>query len=336
MPDTQRALIVYNPAARTSAEPDAWLGTLIHRLCDQSDFVVTVRATRPGMPSEELLAPATYDLVIAAGGDGTVRSVVQAELDCKLDIPVGIIPAGTGNQLARNLGIYEENLLGEPLEDALRTILHGRLRRIDVGLMNGHAFVVAAGAGPMSDAVIMPGREEKTQWRMLAYATSMVQTIAMAPVVFKITTGGDCFTVTASGLFVTNVAYLGIGTLSESAEMDDGLLDLCILNPQSFTDYVDLGFRFAGGLYGGEAPYYIRKVKQVDIEVMSSRTESALHRMGRQIWSFLKQRQRPPRRAHREVIAMIDGDGCGTTPMRVDVIPQAISLMAPASERSES
>jgi len=333
MPDTRKALVVYNPAARSSADPDAWLGTVIHRLCDQSDFVVTVRATRPGMSSEELLSPATYDLVLAAGGDGTVRSVVQAELDCKVDIPVGIIPAGTGNQLARNLGIYEENLLGEPLEDALKTILHGRPRRIDVGRMNGQAFVVAAGAGPMSDAVIMPGRDEKTQWKMLAYATSMVQTIALAPVMFKLTTGGDTFTVTASGLFVTNVAYLGIGTLSESAELDDGLLDLCILNPQSFTDYVELGFRFAGGLYGGEAPYYIRKVNQVDIEVVPSRSESALHRVGRQIWSFLRQRQRPPRRTDRHVIAMIDGDAFGTTPMHIDVVPHAISVCAPASER---
>ena len=328
------ALIAYNPSARTSADPDMWLGSVIHRLCDDSDYVVTVRATRPGMPSKELVAPGNYDLVVAAGGDGTVRAVVQALLDSALDIPLGIIPVGTGNQLARNLGLYEDSLLSEPIEDAVKVLLEGVPRRIDVGRMNGHAFVVAAGAGPMSDAVIMPGREEKTQWKMLAYAASLIQTIGMPPVVFRVTTGGDEFEVTASGLFVTNVGYLG-GTLSETAELDDGLLDLCILNPQSFADYLELGFAFAGGLYGGQAPYYIRKVKELLAEVVPRPTDSILRRMGRRVWSWMS--GRAPARPHpQEVIAMVDGDACGTTPMRIDVIPRAVGILAPRSVESNA
>jgi len=316
-----------------------WLGTAIHRLCADSDYLVTVLPTTAGMRTDELVAAVTapLDLIVAAGGDGTIRFVLGAVAQTGSQAPVGIIPLGTGNQLARNLGLYDENILADPLEDALKAILYGRPMRIDLGLMNGHYFAVAAGAGPMSDAVIIPGRDEKTNWKMLAYASSMIQTFALPPVVFKVTTGDDSFNVSASGIFATNVADMGVGTLSDSAELNDGLLDLCILNPQEFTDYLELGFRFAGGFVGGKAPYYIRKVDCVDIEVVPVRSPlSQLQRLGHRVRSFLsgKARALPPR--HKEVIAMIDGDRCGTTPMHIEVVPQAVTILVTGDRERSS
>jgi diacylglycerol kinase (ATP) len=331
MEQPKRALVVYNPTARSAADPDLWLGAIVHRLCEESDCIVSIRATRPGLsPSDLISSVDNIDLVVAAGGDGTIQQVVGALADKKSQVPVGIIPVGTGNQLARNLGIYVDNLLTDPLDRAIETIVGGRTIKVDMGRMNGQYFTVAAGAGPISDAVIMPGREDKTNWKMLAYAGSMVQTFAMPPVMFKVTADEEVFQVAASGIFVSNVSDLGVGMISETADLSDGLLDLCILNPTSFGDYVELGFRFGGGFSGGEAPYYIRKIKTANIEVVPVKTRlSPLQRSLHKLRTWVSGRPNKPPPIHRDVTAMIDGDACGTTPMQIEVVPNAVNILVP-------
>lgn len=328
----RHVLVIYNPSAKAAADPDNWLGVIIHRLCEESDCIVTIRATRPDLDGATLLGglDIPLNMVIAAGGDGTVRQVVTAVADTCPAVPIGIIPVGTGNHFARNLRIYEDNLLSDPLEHAMKIIQGGVVAKFDLGRMNGHYFTVAAGAGPMSDAVILPGREDKSNWKMLAYASSMIQTFALPPVVFRINADGDTFRVAASGVFVTNISDLGLGKLAESAEVDDGFLDLCILNPTKFTDYIEMGFRFGGGFVGGEAPFYSRRVKSVNIEVVPVRSPmSNFQQVGHKLRSWLRgaTEEAPP--VQKEVIAMIDGDACGSTPMRIDVLPQAIGILVP-------
>ncbi|MEZ4535530.1 MAG: hypothetical protein R3D26_11105 [Cyanobacteriota/Melainabacteria group bacterium] len=61
-------------------------------------------------------------------------------------------------------------------------------------------------------------------------------------------------------LFVTNISDFGVGTLSESASLNDGLLDLCILSRKEFQNYLEYGFAFAGALTGNQtSPYYAKK-----------------------------------------------------------------------------
>lgn len=329
---SRHALLVYNPTAGSAVDSDFWLGTIIHKLCEQADYAVTVIPTRPGMAAEELFDKINKpDLIVAAGGDGTVRFALGAAADFNADVPVGIIPLGTGNQLARNLGIYEENILSDPLENAVRILVDGQPFRIDLGKMNGQYFCVAAGCGPLSDAVILPEHQDKVNWKMLAYASSMIQTFALPPVMFKLTLPDESFKVSASGVFITNIADLGVGTLSDTAELNDGLLDLCILNPSEFQDYVELGFRFAGGFVGGKAPYYIRKVPSLTLEVLPVPPKlSAFQKVGKKMRSWFSGPGDEPLPVPNEVIAMIDGDAYGTTPMRVEVVPRAVDVLVPA------
>jgi diacylglycerol kinase (ATP) len=325
----KKALIVYNPSSVTQVGPEDWLGEIVHRICYQGGYQVRVIATEPHMRHDSLSADeiTSHDLIVAAGGDGTIRLVLGTLAHLKSQIPAAIMPLGTGNQLARNLGVYHDHLLTDPLDDALDIALNGVPMPIDLGLMNDEYFCVAAGAGPMSDAVIIPSRHEKATWKMLAYMSSMIQTFALPPVIFKLNVDGEAFKVTASGLFITNIADLGVGTLSESAVLDDGLLDLCVLNPRQFKDYLTLGFRFAGGFVGGKAPYYIRKVRSVDVEVhpIASRL-SSVQQLGQKIRGLVK-REVATSPLYLKVIAMIDGDPCGTTPMHVEVVPKAVNVL---------
>ncbi len=300
MSDPRQALVIYNPESGLPTDRGAWLGEIIDKFCKELHYSVTVRATRPRMCSEEMFddGDTKFDLIVAAGGDGTIRLVLGALADKQSNVPVAVIPFGTGNQLARNLGAYEDNLLVDPVELALDLIVKGHTRRVDIGKMNGHPFCVGVGAGPLSDAVASPSREDKANWGMLAYVGSMVQTLATAPVELRVTADGDMFDVRASGVFVTNVGNLGIATVSETAELDDGLLDLFIITLGEFSHYLNFGFRFATAFLGGEAPYYVKKVRKVDIASL-----------------------RGP------LPANVDGDFLGNTPMRIEVIPAAVRII---------
>ncbi|MBS1954527.1 MAG: hypothetical protein JST89_10080 [Cyanobacteria bacterium SZAS-4] len=329
---SSHALVVYNPTAGSAAGADMWLGPVVHRLA--SKYTVTVLPTVPDMAPSDILNAIgkPIDLLVAAGGDGTLRYVLGAVADAKSDVPVGIIPLGTGNQLARNLMIYEENILSDPLDDAISIILDGVAMKMDMGVMNDQYFCICAGAGPLSDAILMPEQKDKVNWKMLAYASSVIQNFAMPPVMFKITLDEEqeTFQVAASGLFISNIADLGLGTLSETAQLNDGLLDLCVLNPSEFGDYLHMGFRFAGGFVGGEAPYYIRKVRTLKVEVVPSRAKlSRFQHLGHRIRSFFagNTETRPP--VAQQVIAMIDGDAYGETPMNIRVVPHAVNVLVP-------
>lgn len=329
---SSHALVVYNPTAGSAAGADMWLGAVVHRL--NARYTVTVLPTVPDMTPSDIINAIgkPIDLIVAAGGDGTLRYVLGAVADAKSDVPVGIIPLGTGNQLARNLMVYEENLLSDPLDEAISIILDGVAMKMDLGIMNDQYFCICAGAGPLSDAILMPEQKDKVNWKMLAYASSVIQNLAMPPVMFKITLDEEkeTFQVAASGLFISNIADLGLGTLSETAQLNDGLLDLCVLNPSEFGDYLHMGFRFAGGFVGGEAPYYIRKVRSLTVEVVPSRAKlSRFQHLGHRIRSFFSgnHETRPP--VAQQVIAMIDGDAYGETPMNIRVVPHAVNVLVP-------
>lgn len=334
MPDKSslsNALVIYNPSSGSATDIDMCLGTIVHSLCSRFGCSVTIRPTRPDLTGAQLIAgPEKPDLVIACGGDGTVRLVLGALSDAGGKIPAGIVPLGTGNQLARNLGIFEENLLTDPLSKAMEVILAGHTERIDLGRMNGNYFCVAAGVGPLSDAVLSPSPQEKANLRILAYVASVIQNVAQPPVTFRITSGSDQFEVSASGVFITNVSEFGVGTLADSACVRDGLLDLCILAPTEFTDYLSLGFHFAGGLPGGEAPYYTKKVTSVTVDVVPGAARmSELHSLAHAIRTTLAGKDASPP-VFQQVTAMVDGDACGTTPMTIDVVPSAVLVFTPA------
>ena len=149
---------------------------------------------------------------------------------------------------------------------------------------------------------------------LFAYARTMLQTIGQPPRTFKITMDGVSFSVLASGVFVSNVEDLGLGKPPDINELNDGMLTLNILTPNEIKDYVDIGFRFAVGATNANPPHYVRRIKEVVIETEPLVPSNA---------------QIPPAGLPPEASAMIDGEECGTTPIHVKVIPQAVQILVP-------
>lgn len=182
------------------------------------------------------------DLVIVCGGDGTVREVC-AEL-AGTGIPVGIIPAGTGNLLARNLSI--------PLyiRSAIDVALNGQDRAIDLVEVSGDGiedthFMVMAGMG--FDAAIMEGVNEDVKKKIgwLAYVWSALKSLMFPAVKIDVSVDDEPFSRhRARTIVVGNVGYLQAGMpLLPDAAIDDGTLDVVILHPKRFLSWLPIVWR---------------------------------------------------------------------------------------------
>jgi diacylglycerol kinase family enzyme len=108
-------------------------------------------------------------MVIAAGGDGTVRACAEGMLDS--EVPLGLIPIGTGNALARDLGIPED------VEASIDVLSRGIIHPIDVGVANGEPFVGFAGMGLAARMIRDSDTEMKSTVGPLAYLASAVRNL---------------------------------------------------------------------------------------------------------------------------------------------------------------
>jgi diacylglycerol kinase family enzyme len=326
----KHALVIFNPTAKAPVAIQQWIGQIVEKLNEHDQYFVSFYPTTAQTKPDDLVHffQPPLDLIIAAGGDGTIRFALAALAKAHSDIPAAIFPLGTGNVLARNLGIWQEKMFADPLEHAFDFVLNGQPTRMDMGMMNGEYFAGMAGVGPISDAFMKPDRIEKTNFRLIAYIKALLATIAMRPRIFKITTGGKSFKVEASGVFVSNVEDLGIGRESDLNNVTDGSLDLHIMNPKGFRDYVDLGFRFTGSNQQDRVSDYSLRVKEAVVEVVPRRGvrsafQTAIVKL-KEIFTG-KRSIEPPRTE--ELPCMIDGEECGVTPMRVTVIPDAVNVL---------
>ncbi len=193
--------------------------------------------TTPDDPGEGLARAAVQarvDLVVASGGDGTVTACAAGLLGS--GIPLAVLPAGTGNLLARNLGLP----LG--LDDALDVALTGADRPLDVGSANGRPFLVMAGLG--FDAKMLDGASERLKKRLgwAAYGLSGLRHLWDRPMRVRLRAdGGPPLRRRASGIVVGNVGSLQGGLpLLPAALPDDGQLDVLVLTARGWAGWLAL------------------------------------------------------------------------------------------------
>ena len=234
----RRCAIVVNP---TKIPDWAAFRRHVEFACHESGWTpmfLETSADDPGRSMTRSAIDAGVDLVMVAGGDGTVR-VVCSELS-GTGVPVGLLPSGTGNLLARNLGI--------PLDEseALDVILHGRTDSIDLVELTiddaEHPEHIAVMAGMGLDARIMSGTDDGLK-KIIGPAAYVVAAGDAANLPsFDVTVsldGGEPFERHAGLVMIGNVGALqGNLQLLPDAEFDDGLLDLFVASPASVADWV--------------------------------------------------------------------------------------------------
>ena len=235
LPGTRDVLVILNPVKIENAEAfRQMLDARAQELGWNLPTWVETTIEDPGHSMARQAIESEVDLVVVCGGDGTVRTVC-GEL-AGTGIPVGVVPAGTGNLLARNLD------LPLYLNAAMEVALNGQDRAIDLvkiegdGLGEREHFLVMAGMG--FDAAIMGGVNEKVKAKVgwLAYFVSGARNIMFPAVRLEISVDDAPPTRHwARTVVVGNVGFLQAGLpLLPDATLDDGQLDVVIINPARF------------------------------------------------------------------------------------------------------
>jgi undecaprenyl-diphosphatase len=190
----------------------------------RAEFLVTEKAEE-GVSAATGAALDGADLVVAVGGDGTVRGC--AEGLSRTGMPLAVVPHGTANLLARTLRVP-----GNP-QAALNVALGTRNtdRVIDLAVADGTPFTAMAGMG--LDAAVVAGTKLKHQFGWLAYAVSGAAHLALPPTGFTLRLDdGPPIERTARSVVAGNSGLLPGGfSLLPGARLDDGLLDVAILAP---------------------------------------------------------------------------------------------------------
>jgi diacylglycerol kinase (ATP) len=242
---------------------------------------------------------AGVDVVIAVGGDGTVLQVATSLAGSQ--IPLAIVPTGTGNLLAGNLGIPSQPV------DAVQTALEGRPRRIDVGSIKiggkRRDFTVACGIGFDADVMDRTDSQQKGRWGKMAYLANAIRESGnIRNVVHEVTLDGVRSTTEAAQVLIANFGRVPAGFQARGVRPDDGLLDVFIV-------------RASGPLPALLAGWHALRQTEAG--------ESGGGRVFRATARKVRIATRPPRRVE------TDGSVVGRTPVTATVRPAALTVMVP-------
>jgi diacylglycerol kinase family enzyme len=228
--------VIYNPQKITLAR----LKKLFQNSKPQPEYFATDKSTLGAKATKEALAMGAKKIMVA-GGDGTLRQVVQQVAG--KDVALGIIPIGTGNVLARNLKL--------PLtpEASTKRAMEGSPYAIDLGVakvirpdgkLEEYLFTGIAGVG--MDARLMQNTNEtlkkKVGW--IAYIEGGIRSLPLKFEKFDVSISGQTRTLKSYSLLVGNVGWLpGAFSMMPDARLDDGELDLAAIGPRRIWNWID-------------------------------------------------------------------------------------------------
>ncbi len=264
----RRAAVVVNPTKLD--DPGSTRDTVTRALLEagwQDPLWIETSAADPGYGATEQALAEHVDVVIACGGDGTVRAVLTVLAGS--GVPLAILPAGTGNLLARNLNL--------PLDDvaaALEVALNGADRTLDVGRIEAsephgrhERFAVMAGVG--LDAAIMRDAPEKVKTRVgwPAYVMSAMKNLHQPGVRMQVTIdGGRPLHTRAQTVVIGNLGKLQGGIeLLKDAVPDDGLLDVAVLSSRGLLDWIRIASRVVTGREPHDHRFVTLQGKHIEI-----------------------------------------------------------------------
>lgn len=257
LPTRRRALMLVNPNARRGA---AVLDPIIERLRAGGVDAVVERFNTPDEVSADIARRRhEADLVIVCGGDGTINSAARGVLETGL--PMGIMPMGTANDLARTLGIPDD------LERAADVIIAGHSSRVDLGEVNGHPFFNVASLGLSVDLARGLTPEAKRRWGKLGYGLAALRVLLKAqPFRAEIISDGGTVSVKTLQIAVGNGVHYGGGTVIHAdATIEDGHLDLYSLELANVWKFGLMLGAFRRGEHGAWDEVRTQKSTEFDI-----------------------------------------------------------------------
>lgn len=231
----QKALFIINPISGGKKKDD--VPELIKKYLDAAKFEAIVVCSDGPAHARQIAKEAIneFDLIVAVGGDGTVNEVASAIVGT--DTMLGIVPYGSGNGLARFLGIP----MNTP--NAIRALNMGRVEMIDSAKVDGQPFFNMAGMG--FDAHISEVFAKRKKRGFFTYLVSSIQEFnKYKPETYHIEVDGNVYEREAFMLSFANSSQYGNNAhISPHASVQDGLLDICVIKQFPFWRLLEMGMR---------------------------------------------------------------------------------------------
>ncbi|MCM1449237.1 MAG: diacylglycerol kinase family lipid kinase [Clostridiales bacterium] len=233
-------MLIINPISGTGAKEG--MALMVERRVQPLGYNLDVRYTTCRGDATRLAREAVknqYAGVLAAGGDGTINETASAL--CGTDVPLGIIPAGSGNGLARHIGIPIDP------EFSLSVIEQEHVEAIDYGTVNGSRFFCTMGLG--FDAAVSHRFARKHKRGLLMYVKSAIDEFGTYhPETYSISANGEIITEQAFIIAVANASQYGNNAyIAPDASITDGLLDVTIIHAGNALDTARMGIDMMTG-----------------------------------------------------------------------------------------
>ena len=237
------AWLIYNPAA--GRFPAGWLISRAVGVLDKAGWEVEVREAEHGEHLGELALQAVdagCNAVFVAGGDGSVGRVASALSGT--DVALGVLPAGTANVWAKEIGIERLDWIHLfALEKAAERLARGEVHKVDMGRANGQDFLLWAGIG--LDAQIVGSIEPRQRWEKafgaVHYALlALWKSIGWEGVELRVEADGQVWEDRYLVAIASNIRKYagGVVELSPDAKYDDGKLDFWLIGGSSLKDAI--------------------------------------------------------------------------------------------------
>jgi len=292
-----KTAIIINPVAGRGKTDKLW--PKLERVLCQRNYAYQAfftKGPKDGINLANALQSKVERLVVV-GGDGIIHEVVQGIVNREVEL--AIIPTGTGNDFVRSLGIPQEPLA------ALELLFEGRIRKVDVGEVNGSYFINVAGVG--FDAVVV--NEVNTNFKFvsgtMAYLLALFKTLATyQKAKVKVSVGKQTFKTDSLLVAVGNGQCYGGGMkIVPGAILDDGLLNLCIVGDVTKGEILRTLPKIFSGGHVAHPKVVMLKGEEISIEAQ------------------------PP------LVIQADGEIIGYAPAKIRVLPQALKVRVPLEEK---
>ena len=228
-------LFLLNPIAGVGERRD--LLQMIAVACREKEVDHKILFTRSPGDAKKIIRKRfdKFDVFVAVGGDGTMNEVASALAGTTGTM--GLIPAGSGNALGRELGLSMKP------EEAIKQLLNGHVMQIDTGLVNGRRFMNVCGLG-FDNHIARVFAKATSRGPIPYFKATVKEFFSYRPETYEVETNGIKANYTAFVLTVANTAQYGNNAfIAPKANLTDGILDFCALKPFGFFGALGLGFR---------------------------------------------------------------------------------------------
>ena len=288
-----KVLLIVNPASRRGAR----VKEKAVRAFDKAGVAVDVMETQaPGHGSQLATAHGSaYDAVFTLGGDGTAIEVIGAL--AHVGPPVGILPGGTGNIIARTLGTPAR------ISRAVQVLLDGEEARIDLGvLQTGHRFAIGMGVGLDATMIQNAPGPLKRRIGFFAYVVGALKAFAkLEKFTVSLTVDGETKIMRASAVLIANFGAVlsDLIAFGDGIQRDDGVLNVCVYAPENPWDALRILYKMMRKRFSPDPAIYYDSGSSFVIETD------------------------PPR------MGQADGELIGNGPFSVTVEPLAARVLVP-------